>query len=184
MPAKNRISEINVEETSLTIRRIADLFLNPDLDIFKKENIHRLHYFSVIAEIVIHLRDLAAKLSIIGETFHIDVNGSSHHDITSLLKFYRDAICHNESPNRRNKNGFIFSHNVYAAYDFPDEITILTGDSKLFLRRHLFLGYITALQKFEVYSEFQSNSDFRTILETFQYYNAFQKPLEYRSSRQ
>jgi hypothetical protein len=128
------------------------------------------------------MRDIMYKIDRIGEKIDIDVEGSGFNDLSKLIKFYRDAICHNDSDNRRNKKGFIFSHNIYAAYDFPDEMTILTGDFKLFLRRHLFLSYIKALQIFSSYEEFQTNEDFRILSESLRYYDVLEKPLQFRNN--
>ncbi len=130
------------------------------------------------------MRDIAAKLSLIGRPLKTDVTGTGFKSITRLLKFYRDSICHNDSSNRRNVKGYIYSHNVQGALYFPDEITIETGDTILHLRRHLFLSYIEALQIFASYREFQAIESFRFVLEIAQVSGALETPHLYRNSDQ
>lgn len=130
-------------------------------NVFDRNNIHHYYYFSVIAEIIIHCRDIVSKVGLLGEKINIDLTVTGFKSANKLIRFFRDAICHNDSPNRINSNGFIHSHNINAALYYPDEITINTGDSTLHLRRHLFLSYIQALQIFSAYQEFQTNEDFR-----------------------
>ena len=163
------------------MRRVGDLFFGY-FDIFDRKNIHHYYYFSVIAEIITHLRDITTKIGKLGEKINIDVSEMGCRSITKLITFFRDALCHNESNNRRNSKGFIFSHNVYAAYDFPDEITILTGDFRIYVRRHLFLTYIQAIQIFSSYKEFQTNEDFSAVLLTVKHFDVLKNPLLFRNS--
>jgi len=161
--------ELNIAETSLTIYRLTYLFMPYVFDIRDFKNIHEHYYFSVITEILIHLRDLLFKLDAIGNRvdFRDYIEPQPNKgitDITDLIKFYRDAACHNESPNRRNSKGYLFSGNVFAAYDFEDDITLLMGDSKLYVKRHLFRLYQTVLQRFASYIEFYQDPNFREAL--------------------
>jgi hypothetical protein len=76
------------------------------------------------------------------------------------VSHFRDAACHNDSQRRRNQKGFLYANNVFAGDDCQDEITIIMGDSKLFVKRHLVRLYKELLQKYSAYSDFHQNKDF------------------------
>lgn len=165
--------DIDVDETSLTVYRLTYLFMPFVFDIRDFKNIHQHYYFSVITEILIHLRDLLYKLDAMGN--RVDFKSYIDHqpekgilDITDLIKYFRDAACHNDSDNRRTSKGNLFAGNVFAGSDFKDDITLLMGDSKLYVKRHLVRLYQTVLQRFASYDEFHANSDFREALRNAQ----------------
>ncbi len=149
-------------ETSATIKRLSALF-SDSFDITDKSNIHKPYYFSVITEILIHLKDITQKLKKLGCGIYFRDNipaAEIHNDITALVSHFRDAACHNNSLRRRTKKDILYANNVFAGFDFEDEITILMGDSKLFVKRHLLRLYIEILKKYLEYPVFQKNKDF------------------------
>lgn len=175
---KSEPYRIDIEEASITVRRLTFLFSPFSFDITSFKSIDKYYYYSIITEILIHLRDLLFKLNAIGNRidFKDYITKDSEkgiEDISDLIKHFRDAACHNESPNRRNFKGYIFAGNIFAAYDFDDEITLLMGDSKLYVKRHLVRLYRSVLQRFASYDEFLDNKDFREALGSAQMQGAF-----------
>jgi len=161
--------EIDIAETITTITRLTFLFSPFSYDIRSVKSIEQYYYFSIITEILIHMRDLLFKLDALNNriafTNFVEPQPDKEIlDITDLVKYFRDAACHNESKNRRNYKGYLFAGNVFANYDFEGEITLLMGDSKLYVKRHLVRLYQTVLQRFASYDEFQANADFRLAL--------------------
>ena len=158
-------------EVSTTLKRLTHLF-SKGINITHKENIYELWYYSVILEILIHLKDLTQKLKKLnnGIYFSDDIPATKDYDnITSLVAHFRDAACHNDSERRRNKKGYLYAGNVFAAYDYIDDITILMGDSKILLKRHLLRLYKEVMQKFIDYEVFNNNDDFKEALEWAKY---------------
>ena len=160
-------------EVSATLRRVTNLF-SRGINITDKENIYELWYYSVILEILVHLKDLTQKLKKLdnGIYFSDDIPVTKdYNNITSLVAHFRDAGCHNDSERRRNKKGYLFAGNVFAAYDYVDDITILMGDSKILVKRHLLRLYKEVMQKFIDYKVFDDNDDFKEAVELAKYLN-------------
>lgn len=151
-----------IVEVSSTIKRLTYLF-SRGTNITDKENIYEIWYYSVITEILIHLKDLTQKLKKLNSsiTFNDDIPATKdYYDITSLVSHFRDAACHNDSQRRRSKKGYLFAGNVFAAYDYDDDITILMGDSKILVKRHLLRLYIEVLKKLVAYKSFDNDENF------------------------
>jgi hypothetical protein len=130
---------------------------------------------------LIHLRDLLHKLNMVGKriNFKDDIEPSPSYkinDVTDLITYYRDAACHNESHKRRNKKGYLFASNVFAAWDYPDDITLLMGDFRLLVKRHLVRAYHLVLERFSSLDEFLENEDFQFALKTPQVQYESQEP--------
>lgn len=154
-------------EVSSTTLRLTKLF-SRGVNITYKENIHEIWYYSVIVEILIHLKDLTQKLKKLNDGIHFtdDIPESEKYkDITSLIGHFRDAVCHNDSQRRRNAKGYLFAGNVFAGYDYEDDITILMGDSKVLVKRHLLRTYKEVLNKLISYKCFDTNDDFRQAVD-------------------
>jgi hypothetical protein len=137
-----------IVEVSATIKRVAILF-SLGFENTDKKNIHETYYFSVITEILIHLNDLAQKLKKFdnGIYFTDDIPVTKDYkDITSLVAYFRNAACQNTSLNRRTLKGFLYANNVFAGDEYADDITIIMGDSKLFVNRHLVRLYKETLK--------------------------------------
>ena len=160
-----------VSEVSATLKRMTILF-SVGFVITDKKNIHETYYFSVITEILIHLKDLTQKLkrNENGIYFSDDIPiTSNYQDITSLVVHCRDAACHNDSYKRRNKKGYLFSNNVFACDDFDDDITILMGDEKIYVKRHLLRLYKEVLVKFMSYPELHDEPDYIEAIDLAKY---------------
>jgi hypothetical protein len=156
-----------IVEVSATIKRVAILF-SLGFEITDKKNIHETYYFSVITEILIHLNDLAQKLKKFdnGIYFTDDIPVTKDYkDIISLVGYFRNAACHNTSLNRRTLKGFLYANNVFAGDEYADDITIIMGDSKLFVNRHLVRLYKETLKKFIAYEELHSNANFKYAID-------------------
>lgn len=165
-----------VIEVSTTLNRLTILFSNTAFDITDFKSINQSYYFSIITEILIHMKDLTQKLNNLGNRidFKDHIEPCNYYtDITDLLAYFRDAACHNDSGKRRNYNGYLFAGNVFAAYDFEDDITLLMGDAKLLVNRHLVRTYKIILQKFASYTELYENDSFIQALG----YARFQKAI-------
>jgi hypothetical protein len=162
-----------VVEVSATIKRVAVLF-SLGFEITDRKNIHETYYFSVITEVLIHLNDLAQKLKNIddGIYFTDDIpTTKDYSEVTSLIRYFRNAACHNGSPKRRTQKGFLYANNVFAGDEYTDDITIIMGDSKLFVNRHLVRLYKEILIKFTGYKELHSNKNFKYAIELAKYLN-------------
>lgn len=162
-----------IVEVSSTLKRLTYLFSNR-VNVTYKENIHEIWYYSVITEMLIHLKDLTIKLKNLNNGIHFTdeiILTKDYNDITSLVSHFRDAACHNDSLRRRNSNGYLFAANVFAAYDYSDDITILMGDSKLLVKRHLLRLYKEVFQKFIAYKTLDNNQDFIEAVDLAKFLN-------------
>ena len=157
-----------------TVHRSLPITFSLGFEITDKKNIHETYYFSVITEILIHLNDLAQKLKNLdnGIFFTDDIPVTKDYkEITSLVAWFRNAACHNSSPNRRTQKGLLYANNVFAGDEYPDDITIIMGDSKLFVNRHLVRLYQETLRKFMCYEELHSNASFKCAIKLARYLN-------------
>lgn len=160
-----------IVEVSTTIKRLTYLF-SLGINVTDKSKIHEIWYFSVITEILIHLKDLTQKLKSLDNGIHFtdDIpKTNDYSEITSLVSHFRNAACHNDSQRRRNSQGYLFASNVFAAYDYPDDITILMGDAKIFVNRHMLRLYKEILQKLIAYKTFDKNEKFIEAIELAKY---------------
>lgn len=114
----------------------------------------------------LYATNFAAKRGLAGGILTDDIPVTKKYDeITSLVAYFRNAACHNGSPNRRTQKGFLFANNVFAGDGYRDDITIIIGDSKLFVNRHLVRLYKETLRKFVGYEELHSNANFKYAIE-------------------
>lgn len=160
-----------------------------EFDITDKKHIRYYYYWSIITEVLIHLRDLLHKLDGVGKRidFKDDIDHNPTYkikDVTDLITYFRDAACHNESHKRRNKKGYLFAANVYAAWNYPDDITLLMGDFSLLVKRHLVRAYRMVLERFSSLDEFLENEDFQFALKTAQVVDESQGPDQARNTDQ
>ena len=113
---------------------------------------------SILTRILICLRDLMYKSehnahSRVDFTEDVGINLEDKiNDVTDLIKFMRDALCHEESSNRKLKeirnftlnlaiikgkqNAFNFSGKIFGS-DYEDDICFMMGSQKLYLNRHI-----------------------------------------------
>jgi hypothetical protein len=144
-----------------TLLRLKTLF---DLNLLQNpEKIDFIFYKSVFVECVIELRYLLQgdefKHIVDAINFRDDVQSftltggrskDSYEDVVSLIKFYRDAICHGEATNKRtnlNNQHVAYAFQVGAKPKYPgglphlckydDDIACVFGNHVLYIKRHL-----------------------------------------------
>ncbi|BAK97381.1 hypothetical protein OBV_01830 [Oscillibacter valericigenes Sjm18-20] len=132
------------------ISRIEILFRT---NIFDSANINNPLSFAAFIETVIILRDLVKKCEIEGHKridFTDDIIISSKiHDVTDLIEFVRNAVCHINSPNSKignnrincccavGKTKFIQINGKEITSDYEDDICYFFGEQKIYLIRHI-----------------------------------------------
>jgi len=161
-------------EIASTLKRLSTLIVG-EFDITDFKNIHKDYYFSIITEILIHLNDLLQKLKQDNNEiiFDVTIEGTveyEYSDITSLVNHFRNAACHNDSDRRKTKQGNLFANCVFAAFDYPDDITLIMGDSKLLIRRHIINAFKEAFKKYSSYQLVAEQTDYIVALSGLTYY--------------
>ena len=133
-------------------------------------NIKSPFYTSVIIETIILLNYLLEQADIksVGLTFNTDIKeyigtgrqkSHSYNDITTLLYFFRNAICHPDAITRFetfDKNGVVSffyqkgtesNSGITHHCKFNDDIAILMGDHVLYVIRHIKRAYDEVSEK-------------------------------------
>jgi hypothetical protein len=123
---------------------------------------YRVFIKAAFIEILICLRDLTYKTecfsSRISFTDDVIFNGRVVYDITSLIEFMRNAVCHKESENNyAEKNirilDFIRGKHTHVFFekqlinDYCDDICFFFGNQKIYLKRHIIRAYKEAEEK-------------------------------------
>lgn len=171
---------VDVDETSRTLLRLSQLFTNYGLDLKANESIQQYYYYSILSEIIIHLRDLLQKLIFQKEridfTDFVKVDKDNGvEDITDLVIYIRNGICHNDSDNRRTSKGNLFANNIYAG-DGIDDIELIMGDFSIYVKRHLYKLYPMVLERFGLFQEFQENQHYIDAVKNAQSQCVFELP--------
>jgi hypothetical protein len=155
-------------EIQLAIGRIDELL---NSGIFEEKH-HNIFLKSVFIELMILLRDLMSKSEIYASRicFDDDVRKKTYNskkrkitvnDITDLIKFVRDAICHPDS-----KNHFFDSGNIKSTFNivfgkgiflqagddqlfskYDDDICFFFGDQGIYFNRHIIRSFKEAKKK-------------------------------------
>jgi len=166
-----------IDSTLIRLRNIMRLnFLeNP-------ENINSPFYNSVIIEALIHLnfllqQALKPEISIpinftddIPEYQNANRRKENYYDITTLIRFFRDAACHNITSKRQTRDesqtiSFVYqtgktgkkNSGIKHLCKYDDDIALLMGDHVLYIRRHLTRAYdeicekLLSLERFHAY---------------------------------
>lgn len=150
-----------VTDINNSIERINKLF---DCMIFKQENSQHILFRAAFIELLIAIRDLMAKTEKYSEriSFDDDVKKTEKvKDVTDLIKFVRDAICHPDSSNNYIEIGNIKSTfnvafgkcNIMKIGDFeqssnyPDDICFFFGPHGIYLNRHIIRSFTESKQK-------------------------------------
>jgi len=128
--------------------------------IFNKENIQHPLLKSAFIETMICLNDLmykckkyAIRISFVNDIVSMD----KIKDITDLINYVRNAMCHLDSPYHKidsnkftfnivvgkNPNAYIINGSSYGC-DYEDDICFLLGKQKIYLIRHIEKAYIEA----------------------------------------
>jgi hypothetical protein len=149
------IDNLTRDEITFDIERIRSVL---DFGIFTSENSKHPLCPSALTELLIRLRDLLAKSENFAErvSFQDDVTIKGKvNDITSLVTFVRDALCHVDSGKHdhdeiqaRISFNVIFgkgrlarlgSVSIESQYD--DDVAFFFGPQRLYLRRHIIRAF-------------------------------------------
>ncbi|MCU7812525.1 MAG: hypothetical protein KZQ77_15055 [Candidatus Thiodiazotropha sp. (ex Notomyrtea botanica)] len=134
--------------------------------IFLPENSNNPLVQSALAEILIRVRDLMAKSNKYASPieFTNDINTTDKiSNVSDVIKFIRDAICHIDSDNHNHEEcGARLSYNigygkcnlmkigdVEIKSDYLDDVCFFFGPQKLYLNRHIKRAYEEAKANLE-----------------------------------
>lgn len=131
-------------------------------NIFDKDHAtHPLRQAAFI-QLLICLRDLMYKTQKYSRriSFADDVIITDKvHDVTDLIKYVRDAVCHPDIPNHKidqtiitfcviyGKGSSITIGNTELKSDYDDDICFIFGAQKIYLRRHIIRAFNEAFAK-------------------------------------
>jgi hypothetical protein len=143
------------------IRRITEILAS---SIFAKENFKNPLVRSAFIETLISLRDLMYKTEKYVSKIDFDddvVQTDDIEDVTDLIKYVRDALCHLDSDNHYLEKG-----NIKATYniaygkanllsigefkqisDYEDDVCFFFGSQKIYLKRHIVRAFELAKDK-------------------------------------
>jgi len=155
------IDEFSRSEIEEAIKRIDELMRT---EIFTTKNIHNPFVRSAFIEVLICLRDLMYKAEKYSSRISFDdeiVKTKEIQDISSVIKYVRDALCHLDS-----ENHYIEPGNIKASYnimygkgvllrigDFKqesehdDDPCFFFGSQKIYLKTHILRAYEEAKTK-------------------------------------
>lgn len=143
------------------IRRIQELL---QTEIFLPSNIKHPLCKSAFIELLICLRDLMYK----SERYSTRINFEDAvtktekvSDVTDLIKFVRDALCHPDIPHHYIEKGNIKStyniafgkctlmqiNDIEIKSEFDDDICFFFGTQKIYFKRHILRAFEEAKQK-------------------------------------
>lgn len=133
-----------------SIKRIDELFA---CGIFHQTNSHNVLFRAAFIELLIALRDLMYKSEKFGQriAFTDDIKQTEKiKDVTHLIKYVRDALCHPDSDNHYIEAGIKATFNVafgqacllkvgdFEQYsNYPDDICFFFGSQGIYLNRHV-----------------------------------------------
>lgn len=148
-------------EIESSIHRIEELL---GCGIFAPENSNHVLLHSAFIELLICMRDLMAKVEKFSGriSFADDVKVTDNiKDVTDLIKFIRDAVCHSHVYNhfavpRKARASFMVAYGKYnilqlddinIASDYADDVCFFFGEQKIYLSRHIIRAFTEATQK-------------------------------------
>lgn len=157
-------------EIQSSINRVDNLL---SCGVLSAEHARNVLFRAAFIEVLISMRDLMFKCERYAEriSFDDDVkkatypkpNGKGHwhlNDVSDLLKYVRDAICHPDSQNHYVDDNFKFSFNVVfgkgcvmqtptenLVSDYEDDICFFFGGQKIYLKRHVIRAFEEAKTK-------------------------------------
>lgn len=128
-----------------------------------------LYINSVFTELLINMRDISFKsekyldhrLKFTNDIIQKDPQKIK--DVTDLIKFFRDSVCHNESPNLTSgiykfsfvklmyKEKFINPKVTKLENIYIDDIAFIMGGEIIYLKRHLEKSFYDVYDKFTPY---------------------------------
>lgn len=124
--------------------------------IFEPNNASNPFTNSAFIETIILLRDLVAKCKKFSTriNFTDDVIISSNvSDVTDLIVFIRNAVCHIDSDNNNIENNRITCSRIYGkgtpivingkgiTSDYDDDVCYIFGEQKIYWRRHIIRAF-------------------------------------------
>lgn len=142
-------------------RRVETIF---NSDIFDGSNLQNPLLQSALIELLIRVRDLMAKSRIHADRVDFDddiLKTEDINDVTDLIKFIRDAVCHIDSENHYLEDGqgseklrarlsfnIMFGegmlgkiNEVELKSDYEDDVCFFFGPQKIYLNRHIKRAY-------------------------------------------
>ncbi len=149
-------------EIESTFRRLNEILAS---GIFAPQNGGHIFVQSAFIETLIRLRDLMFKTEQYSSriSFTDDVVTSAKvNDVTDLIKFVRDALCHPESENHYidvanqikatynvayGKGALLSIGTAAQASDYDDDVCFFFGLQKIYLHRHIIRAFDEAKQK-------------------------------------
>jgi hypothetical protein len=132
--------------------------------IFSPQNAQHVLFRAAFIEVLIALRDLMYKTEKYASriAFQEDVQVTqSVHDVSDLIKFVRDALCHPDSENHYIEHGnlkasfnvlfgsgtLLKAPNFEQASPYADDICFFFGSQRIYLKRHILRAYEEAKSK-------------------------------------
>lgn len=160
----NQLKEIDFftqSDIDSSIRRISDLL---NCGIFQPVNSNNVLFRAAFIELLISLRDLMYKAEKYSTriSFDDDVKKSDTiRDITDLIKYVRDALCHPESDSHYIEPGNIKATfnvgfgkttlmkigNFEQTSKYDDDICFFFGSEGIYLKRHIIRAFEEAKMK-------------------------------------
>ncbi|MCB2300664.1 hypothetical protein [Clostridium tagluense] len=148
----------DIENDMYTIEKILST------NVFSPENAQHPLMKSAFIELLICLRDLMYKVEKYSTriNFNDDVVANEKiTDITDLIKFVRDALCHPDIPHHylikdKIKASFNIAYgkcnimsigDIVISSDYADDICFSFGEEKIYLKRHIERAFNEAKQK-------------------------------------
>ena len=133
-------------------------------DIFMPNNIRNVFMKSAFIEVLICLRDLMYKTERLSSRINFTddvVITNDVQDVSDLIKYVRDALCHIESQNHfisntKVKATFNIAYgkcnimqigNISISSDYDDDICFCFGEQKVYLNRHILRAFNEAKKK-------------------------------------
>lgn len=143
------------------IRRIQELL---QTEIFLPTNINHPLCKSAFIDLLICLRDLMYKAEKYSTRINFDddvLKTDKISDVSDLIKFVRDALCHPDIPHHYlikgkikatyniafDKRNIIKFDDIIIKSDYDDDICFFFGEQKIYLKRHVLRAYEEAKQK-------------------------------------
>jgi hypothetical protein len=143
-----------------SINRIDELI---GTDVFLPKNIKNPFVMSAFIEVLICLRDLMYKTEKYSERIHFDddiVKTKDVQDISDVIKYVRDALCHLDSDKHYSEQGCKASYNIMykkgcllksgnfeQVSDHDDDVCFFFGTQRIYLKRHILRAFNEAKAK-------------------------------------
>lgn len=130
--------------------------------IFNDENSQNVFVRASFTQILIYLRDLMYKsekyankrIDFTDDVTPLNENNFKVKDVSDLIKFVRDAICHPDVPHHYFSDGVKATFNIVYGKgqlmqidgvdiksDYEDDVCFFFGKEKIYLKRHIIRAY-------------------------------------------